>query len=1310
MPAHRPAENLSCLRKYIITTALSAVGFVTLTGPALADNWADHVATEGAISIDASTPNTTNITQGTDFVKVRGDGDINAGWTVNVNQPSRSSKYVLYDIEGDPTKIEGDLNANGRVYIFDSNGVIFGAGSQVNVGSIVATTGTVSDDDIKSGSRLRFENAGHTGKIELRGSMTVGDGGLAAFVAPTVVNSGVINAKMGTVVMAAGERATLDFYGDDLIQVSVDGKLSNALIKNKGKINAAGGTVVMSVDAAKEAVDNVINMDGIVDVSSVSVKGGKIILSGGSKGAVTVSGKLNASGTSGGNIKITGQNVDITNTAEVTADAGQNGDGGKVYIYGNDYALFRGRLRARGGIVSGDGGEAEISGGESVGYYGLSDLGADNGQTGTLLIDPKILNIGNGNPLTTLAEIAADIASGGTGTVNIDDQALANTLRLSNVNLWATQKINTTSEVDISTWQGPILKGITTKTLTLAAPVINILHDVILGKGSLNLYDMAEGTSMAGGGLYEVPAGGVQVDKLNLDGIFYKRSTVGGALTQAGDDQLNSQVHRVHVLSDAAKIQQAVYLADDGGNGIINVEPGFFNESVAVAKSVNIRGANAGVDPTTDPWGAVTFVTPPGSSDGFHITADDVTVSGFFIVNTVNGVSIDNADHINILNNIIIGSAENGVYAYKSNDINVKRNVVADSGLEGIYVLEGADASILSNSVALTGNGDAIRVRYTQKADINHNRIADTHGSGISLEYSGGGLNVNYNIIGEPRSGGVIPSYILGNGIYVDNVQTGANIWGNEIYNTQSSIYDDANGIYLHDSDNIRVGGMASGRENTIIGAAWDGIKISGGTDNLITNNLIRRSGRAGIYGEGTHYLTVAENRVRSSNNSTMGGISMIGGNDIKIIGNHILDRATATANSGIFLLLVDGMNKIRDNIIRGIHGDGIHVQDSNDVTIGQNKIFNVEGDGIYVEGTSGNTKITGNRVGSIFTQILGNGIHITNIAGNTNIHGNRVVNADGRGLYVSGGKMGRVVVRDNVFKNNPVGAEFESGRIILTGDGNIFQGGQVGMRFAPFDLGGGNFANLLLRDDDANPDTAYPATPNNFGGTIGAQTFEGQSLYYVEFANNAFFSGGIPMWINGLNSSYDGLIPAGITGLEESDYNSIEDLIFHYADQPDVGAFYFGFISPPIPPIDLEESPDGEGAADIAQEDIFNVFGAFNGLQRTGFSLRIRGLPPLPGFGRGRNLNNIQTFAGGGNAPGNLNNIQTAAGGSAQQRGSSNPAEGPEDIEPASGDTETGCMGDALNAAGSGQTADIVYSGTMSENLEQAANCGAGF
>ncbi|MFA5906781.1 MAG: filamentous hemagglutinin N-terminal domain-containing protein, partial [Desulfobacula sp.] len=59
---------------------------------------------------------------------------IGKGETVNFRQPS-SSAIALNRVLGiDPSGIYGSLTANGRVFLINPNGVLFGAGAQVDVG------------------------------------------------------------------------------------------------------------------------------------------------------------------------------------------------------------------------------------------------------------------------------------------------------------------------------------------------------------------------------------------------------------------------------------------------------------------------------------------------------------------------------------------------------------------------------------------------------------------------------------------------------------------------------------------------------------------------------------------------------------------------------------------------------------------------------------------------------------------------------------------------------------------------------------------------------------------------------------------------------------------------------------------------------------------------------------------------------------------------------------------------------------------------------------------------------------------------
>lgn len=207
------------VRKYLATSALTAGGLIAIASPALADDntWSQHEYTQGSATVDTSILNQTNIKLQTSSVTARGDGDIRAGHTVNID----GQRYILFDIENDPSVIQGNLNSNGEVFIFDQNGVIFGAGSQVNVGSIIASSGTF-DDAAFNGTSLKVENVGAGGNIELNGSITVAEAGIAAFVAPQVANNGIINAKLGNVVLASGNAVTLDMYGDGLVKKVAD--------------------------------------------------------------------------------------------------------------------------------------------------------------------------------------------------------------------------------------------------------------------------------------------------------------------------------------------------------------------------------------------------------------------------------------------------------------------------------------------------------------------------------------------------------------------------------------------------------------------------------------------------------------------------------------------------------------------------------------------------------------------------------------------------------------------------------------------------------------------------------------------------------------------------------------------------------------------------------------------------------------------------------------------------------------------------------------------------------------------------------
>src|SRR5262245_34345863 len=284
--------------------------------------------------------------------------NIGVNESVRFNQPS-SGPVALNRVIGGlgPSEILGTLTANGRVFVINRDGILFGPNAVVNTASFLATTHDIRNSDFMAG-RYNFNIPGRPdASIVNQGKITAASGGFAALVAPGVRNSGTITATLGTVALAAGNSFTLDMYGDKLITLAINDKIASqvidvatgrplkSLITNDGKIRANGGRVELTAAAARTVVDSVINTSGVIQANSIGRRNGMIVLGGAtasSKGegarvqTVRIAGTVAAAGkrkgTSGGTIVVTGEDIQFVN-ALVDA-SGQTG-GGKVMIGGD---------------------------------------------------------------------------------------------------------------------------------------------------------------------------------------------------------------------------------------------------------------------------------------------------------------------------------------------------------------------------------------------------------------------------------------------------------------------------------------------------------------------------------------------------------------------------------------------------------------------------------------------------------------------------------------------------------------------------------------------------------------------------------------------------------------------------------------------------------------------------------------------------------------------------------------------------------------------------------------------------------------
>ena len=330
--------------------------------------------------------------------------NIGSAAQVRFDQPNASAVALNRVVGGEASAIYGKLSSNGKVFLVNPQGVLFGAGAQVDVGGLVASSLGLSDQAFLSGS-YEFSGGG-AGAVRNEGSIRAA-GGVVALLAPAVSNSGVIAAQGGSVALAAGNAVGLDFRGDGLITVRVEQGALNALAENKGLVQADGGQVLLTARAADAVARSTVNNSGVVqarglvaeggtirlvgdgnvqagslDVSSAAGQGGSIEVSG---GFVSLDGALQASGARGGAITASASgDLSAAATSSAAGTAGQGGsitlksgaalvanagaatdasgatDGGRVSLQAGGSLLSSGKHAARG--AAGTGGRVDLSG------------------------------------------------------------------------------------------------------------------------------------------------------------------------------------------------------------------------------------------------------------------------------------------------------------------------------------------------------------------------------------------------------------------------------------------------------------------------------------------------------------------------------------------------------------------------------------------------------------------------------------------------------------------------------------------------------------------------------------------------------------------------------------------------------------------------------------------------------------------------------------------------------------------------------------------------------------------------------------
>lgn len=233
------------------------------------------VVTSGTASI-VSSGSVTNITQTTQKAAINWqDFSIGTTETVNFNQPNISSVTLNRVVGNEKSVIDGALNANGQVFILNSNGVLFSKNASINTAGLVATTMNLSDTDFMNGN-YAFKGDSAASIIN-QGTITISDKGYAALFGKELINEGIIKATLGKINLTGASEVTLNLNGNSLVNLMVNKGVLDALVENKGAIYADGGEVYLTTNAVNELLRGVVNNTGIAEAQTLDDITGKII-------------------------------------------------------------------------------------------------------------------------------------------------------------------------------------------------------------------------------------------------------------------------------------------------------------------------------------------------------------------------------------------------------------------------------------------------------------------------------------------------------------------------------------------------------------------------------------------------------------------------------------------------------------------------------------------------------------------------------------------------------------------------------------------------------------------------------------------------------------------------------------------------------------------------------------------------------------------------------------------------------------------------------------------------------------------------
>lgn len=653
-----------------------------------------------------------------DFLRVIQQGDrgiidwnsfsIDSGQTTRfVHDNSRSA--TLNRVTGSGvSRIDGQLLANGRVFLLNSNGIVIGRDGVVDVAGFTASTLDLSDEQFLAGSDLVFQGNSQAAVINL-GSVSASDGDIF-LIASQVKNSGSLTAANGTVGLAAGNDVLIKESGSERVFVrGASGGDKDVGVENTGTIEA-------NIAELKSHGGNIYGLavknEGRVAATGVTQEGGQIFLRAGNQtptsssggGRIQSTGVLRAQPVAGGTGRVV---VDAgeTGTAEIggTVEApGGSESGGEVIILGETINVFDGALILADGGAGG--GRIFVGGGrrgEDPSFMNATDVSVGN----DAVLSASATEAGDGGEIVVFASrdlnfqghaaVRGGTQSGDGGFVELSGKetvtlpSLMQSVDVSAVNGKGGMLLLDPNDITIfSSTAMDSISGSPTSANYIADEDVSIF----LMTGSLTIETFTDGTGGNGDIFLETGATiSWSTDNdlaIKADNTFYMASNSSILSTGSGDITLSGG-KGIRIGSTEDSPMDAPTISANSGNITIENDP-------TKGNTEGVRVVNTSV------YSQSGSVTIKGDSKTFNpgVVLEDVQIGTGSGNISIEGTS--SGDH-----GVLV---RRGVVSSSSGDIGVSGRAVATSATHyGVLVDDGEESS--SFSQFLTGNNGTITFR-----------------------------------------------------------------------------------------------------------------------------------------------------------------------------------------------------------------------------------------------------------------------------------------------------------------------------------------------------------------------------------------------------------------------------------------------------------------------------------------------------------------------------------------------------------------------------------------------------------------------